>query len=134
MKQKCICKLSSHFFFFFILLQGSLTMLSSRHKRSWLWEKWQCMRTKLPHPPTKINDWTAIHNQKHLWKTSRACLGNFSNTHGTTTKSHKRRKRTSFCLHYYIPQAGTVQCQEETLQLERVPLTRKEKLRWTTSL
>lgn len=89
--------------------------------------------------PTKIHDWTAIHKQKQLWKTSRARLGEFSNTMEQQQKTlrittQKRRKTTSFCLHHHAPQADIVQCPQETSQLVRIPLTCKGRVGWATSL
>lgn len=89
------------------------------------------------HLPSCINGQTAKHKPKQLSETSRVHLGSLSNEVEPKNWDElpKREKRTiSPCLYHPIPQDGTIQSQEGTSQLEKVPPARRGSTGWLPSL
>lgn len=86
-----MCKYSSHGSSYYRVI---LQYFHQDTKEVGCRKKWQYTRTQLPHPPTKINDWTAIHKQKRL----EDHLGNFSNTmeQKKNQNNHSRREGINF--------------------------------------
>lgn len=99
-----------------LFITGQYIIVSSRHQRNWLHthtHKQQYTRTQLPHPPTKINDWTAIHR-----KDSGRSLRKFQQYHGTKSQNNHTREEASFHLYHHIWQVRIILWQEGISQLE----------------
>ena len=80
-------------------------------------------------PHTKINNYTAIHEQKQPWESSDVHLETPATQWNKKPETNwtKKGRTASFCLCHPILQVGIAQHQEGTPQVEGVPLTGKGK-------
>lgn len=80
------------------------------------------------HPPTRINNDTAISEQKQLYRSSGVLLGSTVKLNSREELRKKRKRMVSWCLHHPIPQQNYSVARGETPVGKRPPLSVSNKL------